>query len=267
MVVRRATFRLYPTLQVEQKLRYHRKLHKDIYNAAIANRRTQYERFSRSVGYLEQQNSLPEFKSVWPEYKEIAAHALQATLKRVDFAYQRLFKKLGKKPRFKSLKHYSGSSYPDNQSWKAHTTGVNGYLELAKIGSIQMRGRARVWGTPTTCTIVYRRGKWYASITIECEPTRVTGTGAIGLDFGTHHAVATSDGTIIGNPRFLAKTQDKIRKTSKAKRRKRAPNFRKKIRGSKRWKKASKRVAELQRLAANQRQDWIHKVAERDCKP
>ncbi len=39
-------------------------MHKDLYNAVLANRKTQYERFGRSVNYLEQQNSLPAFKEV-----------------------------------------------------------------------------------------------------------------------------------------------------------------------------------------------------------
>ncbi|MFB2981337.1 RNA-guided endonuclease InsQ/TnpB family protein [Microseira sp. BLCC-F43] len=145
---------------------------------------------------------------------------------------------------------------------KVHTTGDNGYLELTDLKlSIRLRGKARTWGTPTTCTIVCRNGLWYASITVECNPVRETGTGAIGLDFGTHHAVAMSDGTSIANPRFLAKSTEKIKRVSKLKRRKRTPNFRKKVKASKRWKKATLRVAKLQGKVANQRQDWIHKVA------
>ena len=99
------TFRLYPNKQIEQSLRYHRKLHKDLFNAAVYNRFTQYQRFSHPVSYLEQQNSLPAFKEVWTEYKEINSQALQATLKRVDFAFERWFKGLGKRPRFKSIRH------------------------------------------------------------------------------------------------------------------------------------------------------------------
>ncbi len=43
MAIRRVTFRLYPTKQVEQKLYYHRRLHKELYNAAVYNRKTQYQ--------------------------------------------------------------------------------------------------------------------------------------------------------------------------------------------------------------------------------
>ncbi|HYX17346.1 MAG TPA: transposase [Nostoc sp.] len=124
-----------------------------------------------------------------------------------------------------------------------------------------MRGKARTWGTPTTCTIIWKQGKWYTSITVNCEPKRETGSGAVGLDFGTYHAIACSDGTIIDNPKLLANTQQKIEQTSKKLRRKRAPNFKKKIKASKKWRKNRKQVSKLQNKVANQRQDWQHKVA------
>lgn len=237
-------------------------MHKDLYNSAIANRRVQYERFGHSVNYYEQQNSLPAFKEVWTEYKQLGSQTLQATLKRVDLAYQSFFQGLRAKPKFKSIRHYSGWTYPATPGCKVHTTGDNGYLELTDLKlSIRMRGKARTWGRPTTCTIVYRNGKWYASITVECAPVRETGDGAIGIDFGLQKALAMSDGTIIDNPRFQSQALLKIKKASKQKRRKRAPNFKKKIKASKRWKKASKKVSKLQCKVANQRQDWTHKVA------
>lgn len=49
-------------------------MHKDLYNAALYNRKTQYEKFGHSVDYFEQQNCLPAFKEVWPEYKELGSH-------------------------------------------------------------------------------------------------------------------------------------------------------------------------------------------------
>ncbi len=262
MVTRRITFRLYPKSSSLNKLHWARRMHKELYNAAIANRRTQYERFGHSVSYLEQQNSLPAFKEVWTEYKQLGSQALQATIKRVDLAYQSFFKGLRGKPKFKSIRHYSGWTYPASSGWKIHSTGDNGYLELSDLKlNIRMRGKARTWGKPTTCTIVYRQGKWYASITVECTPVRETGDGAIGIDFGTYQAVAMSDGTTRENPRFQAKSANKIKRVSKQKRRKRAPNFKKKVKASKRWRKASKKVSRIQRKVSNQRQDWIHQVA------
>lgn len=274
-ITRRVTFRLYPTKTQIKTLSYWRRLHKDLYNAAVANRQTQYKRFKKSVDYYEQQNCLPDFKEVWHEYKQLGSHALQATLKRVDMAYQRFFKGLGGYPKFKSIRHYSGWTYPCIAGWKTLTDGKNGCLELSNLGRhlfggsippknafrIQMRGTARQWGKPTTCTVVNRQGVWYASFTVQCRPIRETGTGAVGLDFGCLTAVAMSDGTMIKNPRFLSTMKARISKASKGKRRKVKPDFKKKIKASKRWKKANKKVTLLQRKVANQRQDWVHKVA------
>lgn len=258
---RRVTFRLYPTSAQVKVLSYWRRLHKDLYNAAIANRKTQYKHFKKSVDYYEQQNCLPEFKEVWHEYKQLGSHALQATLKRVDMAYQRFFKGLGGYPKFKSIRHYSGWTYPCVAGWKTLTDGKNGYLELSNLGKVQMRGTARQWGKPTTCTIVNCQGVWYASITVQCDPVRKTEIGAVGLDFGCLTAVAMSDGTRKENPRFLAVTKAKISAVSKSKRRKISPNFKKKIKASKRWKKSSKKVSRLQRKVGSQRQNWVHQTA------
>ncbi|BAY64171.1 putative transposase IS891/IS1136/IS1341 family protein [Calothrix brevissima NIES-22] len=261
IVTRRTNFRLYPTKSQEVKLHYWRRLHKDLFNACLYHRKTEYQRFGNSLSYYDQQNILPEFKECWHEYKELGSQALQATVKRVDYAFQRFFGGLGGYPKFKSARHYRGWTYPGISGWKAHTTGDNGYLELSNLGQIQMRGKARAWGKPTTCTIIWKQGKWYASITVNCEPTRETGSGAVGLDFGTYHAIACSDGTIIDNPKFLTNTQQKVEQASKKLRRKLAPNFQQKVKASKRWRKARKKVSQLQGKVANQRQDWQHKVA------
>lgn len=261
MLTRRVTFRLYPTKVQVAKLFEWRKLHQLLYNSAVADRKESYQRLGQSIDYFDQQNALPAFKQVWPEYIELGSHALQATLKRVDFAFQRFFKGLGKYPRFKSIRHFSGWTYPDRAGWKAHTVGEHGTLELSNLECIKMRGKARQWGTPTTCTILHRHRCWYVSITVNCEPLRQTGNGAVGLDLGCLTAVAMSDGTKVENPRYLAKTLRKVRCCSKQKRRKRAPKRKKGIKAANRWKKASIKVARLQRRVAQQRKDWAHKIA------
>lgn len=170
MLTRRTTFRLYPSKAQQQQLREWKRLHCYLYNAALADRRDMYKRWGISIGYFDQQNCLPAFKEDWPKYKELGSHALQATLKRVDFAFQRFFNGLGGYPKFKSIRHYAGWTYPCKSGWKAHTEGKNGYLNITNRGKVKMRGKARTWGEPTTCTIFERHGKWYASITVKCEP-------------------------------------------------------------------------------------------------
>lgn len=259
-ITRRITYRLYPNRQQERKLHYWRRLHASLYNAAIYNRKTQYQKFGHCVAYLEQQNCLPAFKEVWPEYKELGSHALQATLKRVDFAFVRFFKGLGGYPKFKASRHYSGWTYPCGAGWKAETNGKHGHLKLSNLGRIQMRGQARTWGTPTTCTILFRNGKWYASITVGCQPQRQTSTGSIGIDLGCKEAITLSTGEKISKPDFLKLGQQKVKVASKSLRRKRAPNRNKRVKGSRRWKKGRAFISQLQRKVTRQREDWLHKI-------
>jgi putative transposase len=259
MLTRRITFRLYPTDSQAATLFQWRKLHQLLYNAALSNRKTQYQKFGHSVDYFEQQNSLLGFKEVWPEYKVLGSHALQATLKRVDFAFQRFFKGLGGYPKFKSIRHFSGWTYPCIAGWKAESDGGHGYLSLSKLGRVQMRGQARTWGTPTTCTVVYRHQKWYASITVQCKPERATGSGAVGIDLGCKDMITLSTGKKIAKPAFIKAGQAKVKAVSKNLRRKQAPNRKKKIKASRRWKKVRQVVSKLQRKVSRQREDWLHK--------
>ena len=216
MITRRITYRLYPNRQQNEQLHYWRRMHCNLYNAAVSNRRTQYQKFGHSVDYFEQQNCLPAFKEVWPEYKELGSHALQATLKRVDFAFTRFFNSLGGYPKFKPSRRYSGWTYPCIAGWKAITDGGNGHLAISNLRRsvdggneprqtsfrVQMRGQARTWGKPTTCTIFCRNGSWYASITVQCEPTRNTENNAVGIDLGCKEAITLSTGEQITSARF-----------------------------------------------------------------
>ena len=275
ITTRRVTFRLYPTrLSQEENLHYWRRLQASLSNAAVANRKTQYQRLNHSVDYLEQQNCLPAFKKVWhassadgtalrslaPEYIELGSHALQATLKRVDFAFVRFFKGLGGYPKFKASRRYSGWTYPSIAGWKALTDGGNGHLKLSNLGKIQLRGKARTWGTPTTCTIFCRNGKWYSSITVQCTPQRYTSDSAIGIDLGCKDAITFSTGEKIAKPEFIKEGQRQVKIASKKLRRQRSPNRNKKIRASSRWKRERNVVSKLQRKVARQRENWLHQT-------
>ncbi|NET08355.1 MAG: transposase [Symploca sp. SIO2B6] len=260
MATKRITFKLYPSKSQSKKMHYWRKLHKDLYNACVEHRKTSYKKFGKSVSYYDQQNCLPEFKECFPEYKELGSHALQDTVKRVDFAFRRFFKLKSSYPKFKSSRKYKGWTYPCKSGWQAGTNGKNGYLKITNLGNIRMRGQARDWGTPKTCTIIFKQGKWYASIAVDCVPTRYqTDTGAIGLDLGTHQAIADSNGDVVDNPKFLKIAQGRINKIAKTSCRKRPPK--RGVKASRRWKKANRAIAKIQAKVARQRQDWQHKVS------
>ena len=193
---------------------------------------------------------------------------MQATLKRVDLAFLRFFGGLGTGrvtrpvgyPKFKSARHYRGWTYPGVAGWKVEGEGGNGHLTISKLGRFQMRGQARTWGTPTTCTIFFQHGNWYASITVLCMPIRTTDIGSVGIDLGCKEAITVSTGQQFSKPEFLKEGQKKVKLASKKIRRKRSPNWKKKVKASRRWKKNRQLVSKLQRKLARQREDWQHKV-------
>lgn len=275
MAARRQTFRLYPSKAQEKALLEARRLHcylYNLYNACVSHRETEYKLHRRTVTYLEQQNLLPEFKQVWVEFAQLNSQALQATVKRVDDAYQRFFRGLSRKPRFKSIRRYSGWTYPARSGWKVNSTGKHGTVTLNDLGiTLKMRGQAKHWGVPTTLTLVYKpsRRQWFASFTVEVaipEPkfgsqSDLRYESIVAYDLGTETALTLFDGAEfreITNPRFTQRSEEKIRRVARLKRRKRAPK--KGVKASRRWKKIHRREAQLQAKAARQRKDWQHKV-------
>lgn len=105
-----------------------------------------------------------------------------------------------------------------------------------------------------TCEIQHKAGRWYASITLECEPSRECGTQAVGLDWSveTFATLAHDDGSFseIENPRF-------VRVVKKLEAAQQAVAFKK--RGSKSWRKARAALTAMQRKIANRRRDFLHK--------
>ena len=104
-------------------------------------------------------------------------------------------------------------------------------------------------------TVSKRAGRWYASLTVERDtPAAVrppTG-GAVGVDLGVKTLATLSDGTVIENPRYLRKSERRLKMAQKA--------LSRKVKGSRRRAKARAKVARLHAHVANQRLDAIHKA-------
>ncbi|MGL4880257.1 MAG: RNA-guided endonuclease InsQ/TnpB family protein [Waterburya sp.] len=274
MAIRRYTFRLYPNSIQKNKLFEARRLHGYLYNACIAHRRFEWKKNRKTVDYFQQQNCLPAFKKEWVEFAYLHSQALQSTVKKVDLAYNSFFKGLRGLPKFKSIRNYSGWTYGSKSGWKVKTNGKHGTVALSDLGiTLKMRGKAKSWGVPTTLTVVYKPSKrqWFASFTCNVADqdskfgslSDLKYESMVAFDLGTATAITCFDGKEfeeISNPRFTAVAEKKVLQQSKKLRRKRAPNKKKGIKASNRWKKARKIVSKLQRQVASQRADWQHKV-------
>ena len=274
MAIRRYTFRLYPNKTQERELFKARRLHCYLYNACIAHRRFEWKKNQKTVDYFQQQNCLPAFKKEWIEFAYLHSQALQATVKRVDLGYRSFFQGLRGLPKFKLYRNYSGWTYSSKSGWKANSSGKHGTVTLNDLGiTIKMRGQAKIWDVPTTLTVVYWvcKQQWFASFTCDVLTKRskfgslseLKYESIVSFDLGTATAITCFDGQEfeeISNPRFTQVAEKKVKQQSKKLRRKRAPNRKKGIKASSRWKKAQKKLSFLKRKVASQRRDWQHKV-------
>ena len=266
-VNRKVTYRMYPTATQLKALDQMLGLHQRLYTAALAQRKTAYRRQRTSVGYAEQCRDLTDLRAHDPTYAALNAQSAQVTLKRVDLAFHAFFRrvKAGEHPgypRFKSMRRFSGWGYKTHGDGWRLIPGKrmrHGRLRLSGVGTVQIRGKARTIGTPKTCEIQHKDGRWYASVTVECCPQRACGTWAAGMDWGveTFATLALSDGTMehIENPRHTRQDLERLRAAQR--------HLEKKQRGSKNREKARARVARLHQKTVNQRRDFLHQTSAR----
>jgi transposase len=88
-----------------------------LYNTALDERKTAWERCHVSVSYYQQKAELPDLKVTCPEYAEVNAQVLQDVILRVERAYQAFFRRLkaGEEPgypRFQGRNRYNSFTYP-----------------------------------------------------------------------------------------------------------------------------------------------------------
>ena len=261
---RKFTLKLYPTAGQDAVLRDWLEQHRQLYNAALEERIECYRKTGRTIDYFEQQNVLPQLKRDLPELVALGAHALQATLKRLDLAMQAFFRrvKAGETPgfpRFKGKKRFDSFSYPDGDNWSL--TGIDGCRHhLLRIGHlfIRARGKCRFDSYLPNNLTVKRVGRhWEVSVTLRvsteaCRRARI-GQGMVGFDQGLADRMTFDNGDTLDNPRWLREKLAtlEVLQQSCAKCR----------RGSRRRHKLCIAIARVHRDIANARKDWLHKLS------
>jgi putative transposase len=260
-MLRAYKYRLYPNKHQRATLQWVLDRTRELYNAALQERRDAWNMCKVSINYLQQAAQLPEIKEIRPEYNDIHSQVLQDVLRRVDKAYKAFFRRLkeGKTPgypRFHGYERYNSFTYPQSGFSLAEENRVC----LSKIGTIKVKfpkgKKARPpIGEMKTCTIKRETTHWYVIFTCEVEQEIVyhPSEEATGIDLGLLHFATLSTGETIENPRPLRKSENKLKKLQVALTRKK--------RGSIRRRKAAQRVGKTHQHIRNQRKDFHHKEA------
>ncbi|UZX15947.1 transposase [Thermus sp. PS18] len=255
-------YRLYPTQPQARDLENTLELCRQLYSAALQERRDAYRKAGKTVGFYEQKRWLPEIRAELPEYKGIHSQVLQNVIERVDKAFQGFFRRLKEKgkagyPRFKGRGRYDSFTFP-----QAGVTGVKLQKDgrrvfLHGIGSVKVKLHRPLEGRIKPATVKRKGDHWYIVFTCEVEPKPLPPTDrAVGIDLGTNpHFLITSDGETVEAPRYFQKAQEKLAKVQR--------EFSRKRKGSHRYRQVKNRLAKLHRRIANQRKDFHHKLARR----
>lgn len=252
-------YRIYPTKEIERKLFWVLTRCRELYNAALSERKDAYKYAGKSISYYDQQNDLPEIKAkIRQEYQDIAAHVLQDVLRRLDRAFQNFFRrcKTGENPgfpRFQSRNRYDSFTYPDGAGWKLDGQ----YLHLTKIGKAKVKLHRPLEGKIKTVTIKREVDEWYVTFSCEMpEPEKLpVSYEDVGIDLGVTHLATLSTGEMIEHPCYYRKAQKVLEKRQQALARKK--------RGSHRRDRARQAVAKAHRKIARQRKDFQHKAAKK----
>ncbi len=260
-------YRIYPTKETEQKLFWTLTRCRELYNAALSERKDAYKYAGKSISYYDQQNDLPEIKAaIREEYQDIAAHVLQDVLRRLDKAFQNFFRRCKHRenpgfPRFQGRNRYDSFTYPDGAGWKLtieqQGKKSKGTLSLTKIGKAKVTLHRPLEGKIKTVTIKREVDQWYVTFSCEVEePEKLpTSSEDVGIDLGVTHLATLSTGEMIEHPRYYRKSKKVLDSRQQALSRKK--------RGSHRRDKARKAVAKAHRKIANQRKDFHHKASKK----
>lgn len=250
-------YRLSPTRKQASTLQWTLDRNRELYNAALSERRDAWKYAKKSITCYDQINDLPEIKEIREEYNGIHSQVLQDTLRRVDKAFKAFFRRVknGEKPgypRFQSRNRYDSFCYP-----QVGFSVEENRLVLSKIGHIKIKLHRPLIGKIKTCTIKREGEHWYVCLACEVEamPKLSYTDEAVGIDLGVSHLATLSTGDAIENPRYYRRAEKKLAKAQQALARKK--------RGSHRRKKAVKQLAKAHRKGRNQRRDYLHQWSRR----
>jgi putative transposase len=224
-----------------------------VYNKALALQKTTYEAGGKFVGYVAMAKHLTQWRNglETPWLKDAPVHPLQHALKDLERAYKNFFAKRAKFPRFKRKGTGESFRYPDAKQFEIDQP--NSRIKLPKLGWVRYRNSRDILGSPMNITISQSGGKWFASIQTEREVEQPIpmATSAVGIDMGITRFATLSDGNFVAPLNSFKKHEARLRRYQRA--------MSRKVKFSKNWQKAKRRVQNIHTRIGNARRDFLHK--------
>lgn len=252
-------FRLRPTARQHVALGRCLASHRELYDAALQERRDAWRLSKTAVRYGDQSAQLKQIREVRPDVAVWSFSSQQATLRRLNRAFASFFRrvKAGETPgypRFRSAQRFDSVEWPedgDGCRWHPNTRKV--YLQ--GIGPVKITVHRQGKGRVKTIQVRREGRRWMLILSCDKVPTRPLEPtqAAVGVDVGIASFATTSDGQCVPNPGYgrVAAARLATAQQALARKRRRSTNRR----------RASDTLAARHRKLANQRRNFHHHAA------
>lgn len=248
----RYKYRFYPTEKQRDNLARTFGCARFAYNWALRLRSDHYHDTGKSLQYGDTSRLISEMKKT-DEYRwlgEVSSVPVQQSLRHLNAAYQRFFRGLSKFPSFKK-KHYCQSI----EYTKCGFRIKDGSVYLAKQEEpLNIRWSRKLPSDPSSAIIIRdSAARYFVSFVVIVNPVKLPPRNkVVGIDLGLTHALITSDGLKLGNPRYYKNALKKLKREQR--------KLSRKVRGSNNRYKQRLKVARIHARISDMRMDWAHKV-------
>ena len=252
-------YRAYPSKKQVTKLHRQMFLAKKLYNLLLDKCETHYKETSKTFSQFDMNKFITRLKKEQPEFRELHSQTAQNVSKRIAGAYKAFFRRVKERkqgskvrpgfPRYK--KFVSSLTYPQS-GFKFNNER---HLTLSKVGSIPIVLHRLPKGVMRACFVkVYPSGKWFVGFSSKSPEKTFESNGkdAVGVDVGLTSFVTLSNGEKIEPPKFLRKSESKLKVLRR--------RVSRKLKGSANRRKARFSLARLAERVSNQRFDFLHKL-------
>jgi len=238
-----------------------------LYNKLLAEKSELYKKDKTKVSKGDSSKRITELKKEesFSWLSDVHSQVLQRANHDLYNAFDRFFKKIGGAgyPKFKK-KGVAKDSFSVPQNFSIDP--INNFITIPKLKTpIKTKFHRSLKGVERVNNITISRsptGKYYASLNVyesivyKKPVKKITkGTRTVGLDLGITDLLIESNGNRINNPKYLKKSEKKLKAAQR--------RLSKKTKGSSNRKKMRLKVAKIHEKIKCQRSDFLHKVSSR----
>lgn len=252
-------YRLYPTKEQEKIISQTIGCCRFVYNKGLEWRMNAYKDEKKTLSAFDTMKMLTKLKNEeeFSWLKKADSQALQQSLRHLDAAYKRFFKKLGGFPKFKS-RNNARKSYTTTKCAIVSSSAV----KLPKVGIVKANLHfipSKEYSIKSVCVFQDVDGKFFITIPFEYEvpegSAEIRHSKVIGLDYKSDGLYVDSNGKCAEMPHYFKLAQKRLKRQQR--------KLSRKQRGSNNYLKQKHRVAVIYKHVRNQRKDFLNKESKR----